>query len=106
MTDAIRLLLVEDNPGDAVLLRETLRDVGGDGQFDLTHVMRLEEALQKLAAETFDVILLDLSLPDAHGLETLNRTSGGAADTPIVVLTGNNDDAIAVKAVQQGAQDY
>lgn len=106
MTDAIRLLLVEDNPGDAIILRETLRDVGGEGQFVLTHVMRLDEALQKLATQTFDVILLDLSLPDAHGLETLSRANASASGTPIVVLTGNNDETIAVKAVQEGAQDY
>jgi diguanylate cyclase (GGDEF)-like protein len=106
MTDPIRLLLVEDNPGDAVLLRETLREVGGKDQFTLTHVTRLDEALQKLSGQTFDVILLDLSLPDAHGLETLSRTNSAASGTPIVVLTGNNDDTIAYKAVQEGAQDY
>ena len=78
MTDPIRLLLVEDNPGDAVLLRETLREVGGKDQFTLTHVTRLDEALQKLSGQTFDVILLDLSLPDAHGLETLSRTNSAA----------------------------
>lgn len=106
MTEAIRLLLVEDNPGDAVLLRETLREVGGTDQFVLTHATRLDEALEKLSSQTFDVILLDLSLPDAHGLETLSRANASAAGTPIVVLTGNNDDTIAFKAVQEGAQDY
>jgi len=106
MTDPIRILLIEDNPGDAVLLRETLRDVGGTDQFALTHVMRLEEGLQKLASAVFDVVLLDLSLPDGHGLETLSRTYSHAAGTPIVVLTGLNDETLAVRAVQEGAQDY
>jgi CheY-like chemotaxis protein len=106
MTEPIRILLIEDNPGDAVLLRETLRDVGGADQFALTHVMRLEEGLQKLASAVFDVVLLDLSLPDGHGLETLSRTHSHAAGTPIVVLTGLNDETLAVRAVQEGAQDY
>jgi diguanylate cyclase (GGDEF)-like protein len=106
MTQPIRILLIEDNPGDAILLRETLRDVGGADQFALTHVMRLDEGLEQLASAPFDVVLLDLSLPDGHGLETLSRTHSHASGTPIVVLTGLNDETLAVRAVQEGAQDY
>src|SRR6185312_1452736 len=105
MTDPIRILLVEDNPGDAVLLREMLRDAGAD-RFSLTHVGRLDEAIQRLAVAPFDVILLDLSLPDAHGMETLSRCRVHASATAIVVLTGTNDESLALRAVQEGAQDY
>ena len=105
MSDPVRILLVEDNPGDAVLLREMLRDAGED-RFVLSHVSRLDEAVQRLVMAPFDIILLDLSLPDAHGLETLSRCRVHAAGTAIVVLTGMNDESLALRAVQEGAQDY
>jgi DNA-binding response OmpR family regulator len=66
---SIKVLLVEDNPGDVHLLRELLWDVTGE-QFQLIPVERLEEALKSTETERFDVMLLDLSLPDSHGLET------------------------------------
>ncbi len=100
----VRILLVEDNPGDARLLREILRE--GSLRFELTHAARLDEALVSLAAAPADVVLLDLSLPDAHGLETVRRTLEAAPDVPIVVLSGLNDETVAVEAVQAGAQDY
>lgn len=106
MTDLLRLLLVEDNVGDAVLLRETLRDCRQENWFELQHVTRLEDGLIALSTSKFDLILLDLSLPDAHGLETLSRTRAHCGATPIVVLTGMNDETVAVRAVQEGAQDY
>lgn len=105
MSDPIRILLVEDNPGDALLIREMLRDAGTD-RFTLTHVVRLDEAVHSLATAPFDVILLDLSLPDGHGLETLSRCKAHAAGIAIVVLTGLNDESLALRAVQEGAQDY
>ena len=101
----IRVLLVEDNPGDARLLRELLQEAGGS-QFDLVHVDRLGEALKLLKHERFPVVLLDLSLPDAQGLDNISRLNSHAEGTPIVVLTGLNDEDVAVKALQQGAQDY
>jgi sigma-B regulation protein RsbU (phosphoserine phosphatase) len=101
----VRLLLVEDNPGDARLLRESLREVESL-DFDLTHVGRLSEALRTLAADAVDLVLLDLSLPDAHGLETVSRVLAAAPEVPIVVLTGLADETVAVQAVQAGAQDY
>lgn len=106
MTETIRILLVEDNMGDAVLLRETLRDAGEPGWFELTHATRLEEGLVRLSTSRFDVVLLDLSLPDAHGLETLSRARAHCGGTPIVVMTGTNDETLAIRAVQEGAQDY
>ena len=105
MSEPIRVLLVEDNPADARLLREVLRDVSSR-QFDLIHVERLSEALQRLDQERFDVILLDLSLPDTQGLDTLVRMRARASNRPIVVLTGLDDETMALSALQNGAQDY
>ena len=69
---AIKVLLVEDNPGDARLLKETLADAESE-QFQLTHVFTLSSGLERLAEAGFDVVLLDLSLPDSQGLDTLAR---------------------------------
>ncbi|MBI3537269.1 MAG: diguanylate cyclase response regulator [Chloroflexi bacterium] len=101
----IRVLLVEDNPGDARLLREMF---GGavSPTFELTHVERLNEAVQCLAQERSDVVLLDLLLPDSQGLETFVKMKGQTSQIPIVILTGLEDEGAAVKAVQAGAQDY
>jgi two-component system cell cycle sensor histidine kinase/response regulator CckA len=103
--DGIRVLLVEDNPGDARLFTELVRDTGV-GQLQLVTVDRLSAALDRLRREPFDVMLLDLSLPDSYGLETLIRAHAGAPKIPIVVLTGHDDEALAVRAVRAGAQDY
>jgi two-component system, cell cycle sensor histidine kinase and response regulator CckA len=103
--EGISVLLVEDNPGDARLFTELVRDTGA-GQWKLVHVDRLSAALDRLSREPFDVILLDLSLPDADGLETLIRAHAQAPKIPIVVLTGHDDEALAVRAVRAGAQDY
>ncbi|MBI3978709.1 MAG: HAMP domain-containing histidine kinase [Chloroflexi bacterium] len=104
-TKPISILLVEDNPGDARLLRETLADVG-TAQFDLVHVECLAEAWAALDASRFDVVLLDLLLPDGQGLDAIDRLRVRARDVPIVVLTGIDDETLAVGAVQEGAQDY
>jgi len=103
--DGIRVLLVEDNPGDARLFAELVRETGA-GQWKLVHVDRLSTALDRLSREPFDVMLLDLSLPDADGLATLIRAHTESPKTPIVVLTGHDDEALAVRAVRAGAQDY
>ncbi len=106
MSDSpINVLLVEDNPGDARLIREVL--AGADSpQASLAQVSRLSEALKHLREEGCDVVLLDLSLPDGHGLETVTRMHAAAPGAPIVVLTGLDDEALALTAVRQGAQDY
>jgi len=101
----LRALLVEDNPGDARLLREMLAEVTSP-RFELTHVGLLDRALQHLRRTTFDVILLDLLLPDAQGFETFARVQVDAPRVPVVVLTGVDDQALAIKAVRLGAQDY
>jgi signal transduction histidine kinase len=101
----MKLLLVEDNPGDARLLRELLRE-SGIGDYTVIAASTLREAMDRLAEEAVDVVLLDLSLPDSTGLSTVRRTLTCAPETPIIVLTGLDDETIAVQAVQAGAQDY
>jgi two-component system, cell cycle sensor histidine kinase and response regulator CckA len=101
----IHVLLIEDNPGDARLLRELLQETGSS-QFELVHAERFSEAMTRLSERRFDVVLLDLSLPDAQGLDIISRLGSQAERTPIVILTGLNDEEIAIKALQQGAQDY
>ncbi|MBW4543037.1 MAG: hybrid sensor histidine kinase/response regulator [Symplocastrum torsivum CPER-KK1] len=101
----IKILLVEDNPADADLLSEFLEEAD-ETQWSLVHVEKLKEALQTLRENHFDVILLDLSLPDKQGLATVVQTHETAPDLPIVVLTGLNDRVTALDAVRQGAQDY
>src|ERR1700734_1164642 len=103
--DGIRVLLVQDNPGDARLFTELVCDTGA-GQWKLVRVGRRSAALDRLSREPFDVMLLDLSLPDADGLETVIRAHTQAPKVPIVVLTGHDDEALAVRAVRAGAQDY
>jgi signal transduction histidine kinase len=106
VTDApVRILLVEDNPGDARLLRFTLAEAESL-RFELVHAARLSEALDHVREGPADVVLLDLSLPDAHGMETVTRMLDAAPAVPIIVLTGLTDETVAVQAVQAGAQDY
>ncbi len=102
---AIKVLLVEDNPAQARLLREILAEVTST-RFELTHVERLGEAMQRLNAERFDVVLLDLGLPDSQGLETFVRLHSHAPYIATVVLTGLDDETLAMNAMQEGAQDY
>src|SRR5687767_11137408 len=104
-SEAIKVLLVEDNAGDARLLRELLKETG-TARFALVHVDRFGDALSAAKDGCFGVILLDLSLPDAQGLEIIGRMRSQSPAVPIVVLTGLNDEEAAVKAVEQGAQDY
>ncbi len=99
------LLLVEDNPGDARLLREMLKDQGLH-ETEMTHVARLSEAEKHLESNKVDIILLDLGLPDAHGLSAVRRAHAVAPRVPLVVLTGMDDELLAAQALQEGAQDY
>lgn len=99
------LLLVEDNPGDARLLREML-DEAGAYKTEMTHVESMSEAEKELGKRAFDIVLLDLGLPDAQGLEAVRRARGGAPRVPLVVLTGLDDESLAAQALQEGAQDY
>lgn len=122
----IRILLAEDDPDDVLLLEDLLVGTGdpsspssaallpGDDdqpiprhvQFELVHATRLEEALRRLVQNDIDVVLLDLSLPDSEGLDTIAAVHSEAPEVPVVVLTGRNDQELAIDAVRHGAQDY
>lgn len=101
----VRVLLVEDSPTDALLLREALTDERSM-QFRTAHAETLDEALRRLQEQAFDLILLDLGLPDSQGLETFARMHDHVPQIPIIVLTGLDDDSLAIQAVKEGAQDF
>ncbi len=103
--ESLRVLLVEDNPGDARLLEETLREEAGDS-FEIEWRQTLEEAAACAQSDPCRVIVLDLNLPDSEGFETFSRMKAAAPETPIVVLTGLEDEQLGLRAIQHGAQDY
>jgi PAS domain S-box-containing protein len=105
MIEELNILLVEDNPGDARLIREALISARG-AQFHLQVVDRLSTGIERLAAGGIDLVLLDLSLPDSQGLETFTTVHARAPGVPIIVLTGLDNDTVATTAVREGAQDY
>ncbi|MCB4756961.1 MAG: diguanylate cyclase response regulator [Elusimicrobia bacterium] len=98
------ILLIEDNPDDALLLRESLIDAGF--AFNMENVNRLSTGLSSLEDKKIDIVLLDLSLPDSQGLEGLIKIQNHTPNVPIVILTGLNDEQLAEEAVKKGAQDY
>ena len=99
-----RVLLIEDNPGDADLVR--LRLVEGKSPVKVDCANRLSDGLALLSKETPSVVLLDLNLPDSRGAETFRRVLQHSPNVPVVVLSGQDDEALAIKAVHQGVQDY
>ncbi len=102
MSAALHILLVEDNPTDALLTEEAL----STSRFQVLGSQRLGDALGLLVAKHFDVVLLDLGLPDSQGLDTLRALRGKNAQVAIVVLTGKDDEELALQALNEGAQDY
>jgi len=100
-----KVLLVEDNPGDARLLREMFNEQDSRTT-ELTIVQSMVEAEKHLAEDTFDIVLLDLGLPDAQGLAAVRRAHAAAPRLPLVVLTGMDDETLAAQTLQEGAQDY
>jgi signal transduction histidine kinase/DNA-binding response OmpR family regulator len=102
---ATQLLLVEDNPGDVRLLREMFNEPGSHN-IELMLAESMSEAEKHLAERAVDVVLLDLGLSDAHGLGAVQRAHTAAPRVPLVVLTGLDDESLAVRALRQGAQDY
>lgn len=104
--DSIKtLLIIEDNPGDARLLREMLRE-NGAYVAELIIAQTMSEATTCLSTHPVDIILLDLGLPDAEGLAAIRRARAAAPGIPLVVLTGMDDEALAAQSLQEGAQDY
>ena len=104
-TRTINVLLIEDNPGDVRLIQEMVGEIQ-NGLIKLEIYGTLYEGIQTLNQNEFQVILLDLSLPDSYGLETINRMLEIANDLPIIILTGTDDQLLAIEAVKSGAQDY
>jgi signal transduction histidine kinase len=105
IAEPIKVLLVEDSLEEARLLYEGLTEAL-PANFEMAHMRRLSEALEWLWAERCDVILLDLGLPDSHGLDTLTLARAQVPRVPIVVLTGFEDEGLAMEALKKGAQDY
>jgi PAS domain S-box-containing protein len=103
--EPISVLLVEDNATYAGLIQEYLREAD-DALVDVTRTDRLSAAFRRLAERAFDVILLDLNLPDSDGLDTFTRLRAAAPRTPVVILSGLDDRAVAAKTVRAGAQDF
>lgn len=101
----VDILLVEDNPDDAELIQVMLSETRY-AEFHVTCVDRLSDAIDRINSHHFDIVLLDLSLPDSHGLETVTLIHEEIPNLPIVVLTGVDDETIGIGAVQAGAQDY
>ena len=101
----MKILLVEDNPVDRMFVTQSLRQVEGF-DYELVDCESLAEAQQQIVASRYDVILLDLWLPDCEGLETCRRLVAMIDEIPIVVMTGTDDRTLAAAAMRSGAQDY
>ncbi len=102
--DDTHVLLIEDNPGDADLVR--LRLVEGDYAANINSVSRLSDGLSSMAELQPSVVLLDLNLPDSRGADTYRKVLEQAPDVPVVILSGQDDEALAMNALHQGVQDY
>jgi signal transduction histidine kinase len=102
------ILLVEDNPGDARLITEVLRDISDlSSEYEVVYVERLSHALEVLQSDrSIDIILSDITLPDSRGVDTLKSLNDAAVRLPIIFMTGTNDEALAISAINFGAQDY
>jgi DNA-binding NarL/FixJ family response regulator len=96
------VLLIEDNPGDARLIREMLAE-DSTQPFELAHATRLSTGIEQLSRKAVDLVLLDLSLPDSQGIETFSKIYAHSPKVPIIVLSGNDDQQLALYAVKSGA---
>lgn len=101
----VEVLLVENNPGDVRLFKRNLSGAGED-QFDLTCVRKLSETIKCLDREHYDIVMMDLALPDSEGFNSFISVRVHAPNVPIILLTDNRDEDLAVRALQNGAQDY
>jgi diguanylate cyclase (GGDEF)-like protein len=101
----MKVLLIEDNPVDAQLTQDLLSEWQSD-RFELVQVSTLSDGLMRLSRDRFDVVLLDLSLPDTFGLSTVTQVLSTSTGIPVVVLSGHDNHALALQAIQHGAQDY
>jgi len=105
LKNKIKVLLVEDNPDDVELIRILSADMAA-GSLDITSADCLSAGIKLLSELKFDIVLIDLFLPDSAGIDTLSGFHAITAELPVIVMTGHNDEKLAIEAVQQGAQDY
>ena len=105
MMSSISVLMVEDSPGDSLLVDTNLRECR-DVRFLIDHVMNLNDAISRLSRQSYDVVLLDLHLPDGHGLEVVDRLRSAAPTMPIVAMTGQSEPEFPIYVRELGAQDY
>ncbi len=99
------ILLIDDNPGDRRLIEIMLAEANAGG-YQIVACERLEDGLRQSKQREFDLILLDLTLPDSEGLNTFNAVNSVRVNVPVIVLTGVDDDVLALQALKHGAQDY
>jgi DNA-binding response OmpR family regulator len=104
-TRDLRILVVEDNPLDIAIVEDALAGPGS-ARFAISTVDTLEQAVDMVCRESFEAVLLDLGLPDSQGLDTFLGLHSNVPDLPVVVVSGLDDESLAVEAVRQGAQDY
>src|SRR5688572_27265613 len=98
-----RVLIVEDNAMDSSLIARMLRH--GDSSFEIAHAERLLDATEQLTGGAFDVVISDLTLPDSQGLNTFNGIKEASGNLPVIVISGTDDEQLALAAVREGAQD-
>ena len=103
--ETVKILLIEDNLAEVRLIKEAIADAA-EAEFNLEHVSELAPGLKRLSEGGISVVLLDLSLPDSRGLETLTSVLAHSPGVPVVVLTGLYDSDLGIKAVREGAQNY
>ncbi len=101
----LKILVVEDNPADSLMVEEIIKEYA-KGHFQVEVTQRLSEAIEKLNANTYDIVLLDLFLPDSSNLETLYTLRAHFPHMPVIIMTGIADETVAVDAVRAGAQDF
>ena len=105
MEKNINILLIEDNSGDAYLIEEHLEEFA-NFSYELNHAETLNETLSILKVKSFDVILLDLELPDSYGINTFLCIHKKIPETPIIILSGLNDEKVRAFAIKEGAYDF
>ena len=101
-----RILMIEDDDADAYILERLLRTAAGGKDYAIERVDMLNAGLQRLSESGFDVLLVDLNLPDSSGLDTFRRLSASAPEIGVIILSGREDESIAVRLIDEGAHDY
>ena len=102
----INLLLAEDDPSDCNFLKQALSDCSKIMNFDVETAQNLSETLERLNSRDFEIILLDMELPDSNGIDTVEKIHSKSPNTPILVITEPLDEENAVEAIKKGADDY